>query len=228
MYKSELLALKDLEYKEFQSKLIPTVSPERIIGIRTPVLRKLASALYNTTDRSAFMKDLPHEFYEENNLHAFFIEKTKDFDRCIELIDEFLPYVDNWATCDSMNPPILNTNLIALLQNIKRWMASEYVYEVRFGICMLMRYYLDSNFDVSFLKLVADVKMEEYYIKMMVAWFFATALAKQSNSTVSFLSEYAIDVWTHNKAIQKAIESKRISAVQKEHLRLLKVRKPEI
>lgn len=222
--KDELFKRQDLEYKAFHSRLMPTISPETIIGVRTPVLRQFAKEMAKYGDVQGFIHDLPHEYYEENNLHGFLIESVKDFDRCLEEVDRFLPYVDNWATCDMMRPKVFKKNPKGLLPKIEAWMASGETYTVRYGIGMLMTYFLDEEFDVKYVAKVAAVESEEYYIKMMVAWYFATALAKQWEAVIPFIENGTLEVWTHNKAIQKAIESYRITPEQKGYLRGLKRR----
>lgn len=222
--KNKLFEMQDLEYKAFHSRLMPTISPETIIGVRTPALRKFAKEMAKYGDLDTFMSKLPHEFYEENNLHGFLIESMKDFDKCMDEVDRFLPYVDNWATCDMMRPKIFKKNPQKLLSKIEAWMASGETYTVRYGIGMLMTYFLDEEFDVKYVKDVAAVESEEYYVKMMVAWYFATALAKQWDAVISFIEKGVLETWTHNKAIQKAIESYRITPEQKEYLRTLKIK----
>ena len=207
------------EYKDFSSKLMPTVDKIKVIGIRTPILRKYAKSLENYED---FLHELPHEYFEENNLHAFLLEREADFDRCIEKLDFFLPYIDNWATCDSMKPRILKKEPEKLLCHIKKWINSTDVYAVRYGINLLMSFYLDDNFNISYLDIVANVKSDEYYINMMRAWYFATALAKQYDETLPYIENNVLDIWTHNKTIQKSIESLRISKDKKQYLKALK------
>ena len=207
------------KYKEFSSKLMPTVSRDKVIGIRTPILRKYAKDLENYDE---FLTDLPHKYFEEDNLHAFLIERERDFEKCIEMLDTFLPFVDNWATCDSMKPKVLKKEPEKLLVHIKRWIKSKDVYTVRYAINLLMSFYLDENFDSDYLDLVADVKSEEYYINMMQSWYFATALAKQYNATVPYIENNVLDEWTHNKTIQKSIESFRITEEHKNYLKKLK------
>jgi len=217
--RKELLSMADEEYKEFSAKLMPTVCKDKVIGIRIPVLRKFAKTL---TDYGDFLQNLPHKYFEEDNLHAFLIERETDFDRCIQKLDAFLPFVDNWATCDSMKPKVLKTEPEKLLSHINRWINSEDVYAVRYGINLLMSYYLDEHFDEKFLKLVCDIKSDEYYINMMRAWYFATALAKQYEKTLPYIEKQMLDKWTHNKTIQKAVESFRITKEQKTYLRNMK------
>lgn len=220
----ELFSMQDTAYREFQSKLIPTVNKENVIGVRTPILRKYSKELFKTRPKeiAAFMQKLPHTYYEENCLHGFCIEQIKDYQECIRALDIFLPYVDNWATCDMMSPKIFKIHLRELLWDIKRWMASDDTYAVRFSIGMLMKYYLEEEFLPEYPAMVAQVRSQEYYIKMMVAWFFATALAKQYEAVLPFLEENRLEMWIHNKTIQKAVESYRITPVQKEYLKKLK------
>ncbi len=215
----ELLSMGEENYREFSSKLMPTVEKSKVIGIRTPILRKYAKELKGY---EGFLDDLPHKYFEENNLHAFLIERERDFDRCIELIEAFLPYIDNWATCDSMKPRALKKEPEKLLKHIKKWIESKDVYAVRYGINLLMSFYLDDSFDEDYLSLVANVKSDEYYINMMRAWYFATALAKRYNETLPYMENNLLDIWTHNKTIRKAIESFRISREQKVYLKTLK------
>ena len=219
-----LFAMQDAKYRDFTAKLTPTVPPERIIGVRTPELRKYAVELSKTEDAAAFMAMLPHLYQEENNLHAFLIERIADYDACVAALDAFLPYVDNWATCDSMSPKCLKKQLPRLTGEIRRWMAFDRVYTVRFGMGMLMRHFLDDAFDPAYLDWVAALRSEEYYINMMIAWFFATALAKQWDATLPFIVNCRLEPWVHNKAIQKAIESYRIPEDRKIWLRAQKIR----
>ena len=219
-----LFELQDQKYRDFNSKLIPTVAPETVIGVRTPELRKYARELAKTADGAEFIKIFPHKYYEENNLHGFLLEKIKDYDELIKALDNFLPYVDNWATCDLMSPPIFKKHTAELLLKIEEWIKSEHTYTVRFGIKMLMSFYLDDNFKAEYLELAAGIKSEEYYINMMIAWYFATALAKQYESAVQYLESRRLDKWVHNKTIQKAVESYRISKEQKEYLKSLRLK----
>jgi len=222
--RTELFSLQDTEYKAFHSKLMPTINPDTIIGVRTPALRALARKLQTIPgiDLDVFKANLPHKYYEENNLHAFLIEQCRDYDTCIWELDRFLPYVDNWATCDMMRPKCFKKHTDELIGKIEQWMASTHTYTVRFGIEMLMVYFLDENFDPKYLAMVAGVQSDEYYINMMIAWYFATALAKQWESTLPYLTEERLPLWVHNKTIQKAIESYRITPEQKEVLRGLR------
>ena len=208
------------KYRDFSSRLMPTVDRSKVIGIPIPILRKYAKSLENF---EPFLKELPHKYFEENNLHAFLIEREQDFDRCIEKIDAFLPHIDNWATCDSMKPKVLKKEPKKLLEHIKKWISWTDVYAVRYAINLLMSFYLDKNFNKSYLKMVAKVETEEYYINMMRAWYFATALAKQYDKTLPYIEKNMLDLWTHNKTIQKAVESFRISKEQKKYLKTLKI-----
>lgn len=221
---ARLFEMQDLKYRDFHSKLMPTVDKEKIIGVRVPELRKFAKEFAKTEEAKDFLKILPHKYYEENNIHAFLIEQIKDFDECVSALDNFLLYVDNWATCDMMTPKVFKKNTDKLLPKINEWLISDYAYEVRFAIGMLMKLYLDENFDEKYLKLVAGVKSDEYYINMMIAWYFATALAKQWKKALPYIENKSLDKWTHNKAIEKAVESYRITKEQKEYLKTLKVK----
>lgn len=222
-FQKRLFELQDLPYRDFQAKLIPTVAPETVIGVRTPALRKLARELAKGENIQPFLDALPHRYFDENNLHAFLIEQCKDFDRTVALLDAFLPFVDNWATCDLCSPKVFARHLPELLPHIKRWTASGRTYTIRFGLEMLMRYYLDGAFQPAYLDLAASLRSEEYYVNMMIAWFFATALAKQYDATLPYLTERRLAAWTHNKAIQKAVESSRITTEQKGYLKTLKL-----
>lgn len=221
---ARLFELQDLAYRDFHSKLMPTVPKEKIIGVRVPELRKFAKEFGKTTDAKEFLKILPHKYYEEDNLHAFLTEQIKDFDECVSALDSFLLYVDNWATCDMMSPKVFKNNTEKLLPKIEEWLIFDYVYQVRFAIGMLMKFYLDENFDERYLHLVASVKSDEYYINMMIAWYFATALAKQWEKTVPYIENEVLDKWTHNKAIQKSVESYRITDEKKEYLKKYKIK----
>lgn len=220
----ELFSLQDIKYRNFHAKLIPNIRPELIIGIRTPELRKYAKILAKKTEAEAFLSILPHKYYEENNLHGFLIETTKDYFKTIDLLDNFLPYIDNWATCDMISPKIFKKHLPQLLLKIKEWIASEHTYTKRFGIGMLMKFYLDENFSTEFLDMVACINSKEYYVNMMIAWYFATALARQYDTVLPYIEEQRLDTWVHNKTIQKAVESFRITDEQKIYLKTLKRR----
>lgn len=218
----QLFESQDLKYKDFHSKLIPEINPDTIIGVRTPELRKFAKSFAKTPEAVHFLDMLPHRYYEENNLHAFIIETIKNFDAAVEAIDKFLPYVDNWATCDMMSPKILKKYPEKLLEKVNDWISSGKTYTVRFGIGILMTYFLDDEFDIRYAETVAGIKSSEYYVNMMVAWYFATALAKQYTAVLPLFEEQKLSAWTHNKAIQKAIESYRVNDDQKKYLRTLK------
>ncbi len=225
MVKSKLFEMQDLQYKSFHSKLMPTVNPDKIIGIRVPELRRFAKDFSKTEEAEMFIKNLPHKYYEEDNLHAFLIEQIKDYQQVINELNRFLPFVDNWATCDGLTPKIFAKHTDELIGEIDNWLKSEHIYAVRFAVNMLMKFYLDDNFKEDYLQKVADIKSDEYYVKMVQAWYFATALAKQWNSAVLYLTENKLCEWVHNKTIQKAVESYRITPEQKEYLKKLK-RKP--
>ncbi len=219
---NKLFEMQDLKYRDFCARLVPTVPKDLIIGVRTPDLRRLAKEIKNTDYAAEFLDALPHKYCEENNLHAFLIEGIDDFDECIAEINRFLPYVDNWATCDSMRPKILKKHLPELIEYIKIWISSGEAYTVRFGIEMLMCYYLDGNFSPEFPEIISKIRSDEYYVRMMVAWYFATALAKRYEDVVLYIEQNRLDADTHNKTIQKAVESYRITAEQKKYLKTLK------
>ena len=220
----ELFRLQDIKYRDFQSKLIPTVDPKSVIGVRTPALRKLAKQLSGDADISGFLNLLPHRYFDENQLHAFILSEIKDFPSCLAAVERFLPYVDNWATCDQMSPKVFRKHRTELLEAVKRWVGSDQAYSIRFGIGMLMQHFLDEDYAPEYPELVAGLRSEEYYVRMMIAWYFATALAKQYDGVLPYIEQQRLDVWTHNKAIQKAVESYRITPEQKDYLRSLKVR----
>lgn len=218
----QLLGLQDKTYQTFQSKLMPTIAPGRIIGIRTPVLRMFAKQIAGSPDAEQFLRHLPHFYYEENNLHAFLISEMKEFDAAVLSVDEFLPYIDNWATCDSFKPRAFKKNIPELYRKCKKWISSKKTYTIRFGIEMIMNYFLDEHFTEESMSLISCVRSDEYYVNMMIAWYFATALAKQYESAVRYLEKNKLDIWTHNKAIQKAVESFRVTDTHKEYLRTLR------
>lgn len=220
--KEELFKLQDKEYRKLQIKIIPNVDAESIIGIRTPELRKLGKKLYKENNYIDFINDLPHKYFDENQLHAFIISDIKDYDECLNEFNKFLPYIDNWATCDQPSPKTFIKNPDKLINEIKKWIKSKETYTIRFGVGMLMRVYLDDNFKEDYLEMVSKIRSKEYYVNMMIAWFFATALAKQYDSTIKYIENNKLDIWTHNKTIQKAIESYRITNEQKEYLKSLK------
>ncbi len=217
----ELFSLRDEGYREFQAKLIPNVSAEAIIGVRTPELRKLAKELAKE-GADGFLAGLPHRFFEEDQLHAFIVSGIRDYDRCIAEVEAFLPYVGNWATCDQMSPKVFAKHRGELLERIKEWIGSDRTYSVRFAVGMLMRHFLDEDFDPACPEMVAGIRSDEYYINMMIAWYFATALAKQYETAVTYLEDRRLDRWTHNKTIGKAVESYRVTAEHKEYLKTLK------
>lgn len=221
--KNRLFEMQDLKYRDFQAKLMPTVDKETIIGVRTPMLRQFAKELRKEGTED-FLNSLPHSYYEENNLHGFIVSEIKDYGEAVRRMDEFLPYVDNWATCDSTSPKAFKKHKTELLAEIDRWLKSDKVYTIRFGIEMLMSFYLDDDFKPEYLDKVAAVHHNDYYVKMMAAWFFATALAKQYDATLPIIEKHVLEPWTHNKSIQKAVESYRITDEQKAYLRTLKCR----
>ena len=246
----QLFSLQDKKYKEFQVKLIPGVDPDTVIGVRTPELRKLAKELAKGLSKEpvkgnakvgpgeptkgrakdtatgspteAFLAALPHKYFDENQLHAFIVSEIKDYDRCIAEVNSFLPCVDNWATCDQMSPKVFAKHKPELLKEIKTWLKSKETYTVRFAIGMLMQHFLDEDYDVAYPKLVAKIRSDEYYVNMMIAWYFATALAKQYETVIPFIEQNKLDLWTHNKTVQKAVESYRITDEQKQYLRSMK------
>ena len=220
---AELFRLQDKKYAAFQAKLIPTVETDRIIGVRTPELRAFARKLVKDEDIASFLVSLPHQYFDEDQLHAVVISLEKDFDKCVAEVETFLPFIDNWATCDQLSPKVFKKEPEKLLSYICTWIKSDKVYTVRFAIGMLMQHFLDERFNPKYADMVAAVRSEEYYINMMIAWYFATALAKQYASILPYLEEKKLDDWTHNKAIQKSVESNRITAEQKAYLKTLKV-----
>ena len=217
-----LFALKDEKYAEFQAKLTPTVDKNLFIGVRVPDTRKLAKEIYKSGYYSSFLHELPHKFYDENMLHGLIVSEIKEYDECIAAVDRFLPYVDNWAVCDIMSPKCFKKNKDKLMDKIIEWSGSDEVYTARFGIEMLMTHFLDEDFKLEYLEIPANVQLEDYYAKMMVAWFFATALAKQWDAAIPYLKENRLEAWTHNKTIQKARESYRITDEQKAYLKTIK------
>ena len=218
----ELIKLQDTGYRDMQVTIIPTVNADSIIGVRTPALIQLAKELSKREDISSFLGELPHKYFEENQLHAFILSGMKDAGNCIRLVDAFLPYVDNWATCDQMSPKVFRKNKDLLLEYVEKWMKSDLTYVKRFAIGMLMEHFLDEDFKTSYLTKVSKIRSDEYYVNMMTAWYFATALAKQYEAALPYIEGQKLDKWTHNKAIQKAVESYRITPEQKEYLKTLK------
>ena len=221
----ELFSRQDKEYMKFLSKLTPNVSEDTIIGVRIPEIRKLAKKLVKNNEYEDFLKELPHKYYDENLLHGAIISENKDFENCIELLNSFLPFVDNWAVCDTISPKIFKKHKKELIEKIKEWSQSDKTYTCRFGVEMLMTHFLDEDFKKEYLEMVANIHSEEYYVKMVVAWFFATALAKQWDYAVIYLEDNRLDVWVHNKTIQKARESLRILEDKKGYLKGLKRKK---
>lgn len=218
----ELQALKEKEYADFQAKLVPTIEPSTILGIRVPKLRALAKSYIRDQECQVFLDSLPHNYYDENMLHAILISEMKDYDKCINRLEAFLPYVDNWAVCDIMSPKLFKRYKEDLMPRIKVWMASEETYTIRFGLGMLMAHFLDEDFRPEYLDMASCIRSDEYYVNMMIAWFFATALAKQWEVSLPYIEDKRLDDWTHKKAIQKARESLRISKEKKEYLKGLK------
>lgn len=222
--KDTLFSMQDVKYRDFNAKLLPTVEKETIIGVRTPILRKYAKELVKHPDIALFLQDLPHTYFEENGIHSFVIETIKDYEDCIAAVNQFLPYVNNWETCDSMAPKVFKKHLPELRTQIEKWLASGETYTIRFGVNMLMRFYMDEAFEPEYLDWVASIESEEYYVKMVVAWYFATALAKQYEAALPYIEEKYLEKWTHNKTIQKAVESYRITDEQKGYLKTLKMK----
>ena len=222
--RNELFGMQDVKYRDFQAKLIPTVEPATVIGVRTPQLRKYAGVLLKRDDVQEFLNDLPHKYFDENQLHAFIISGIKDCGKCMSEVERFLPYVDNWATCDQMSPKVFKKHRSELLMKIKEWISSGETYTIRFGVGMLMEHFLDEDYDPGYPEMVSKVRSDEYYVNMMTAWYFATALAKQYESVLPFIENKKLDAWTHNKAIQKAVESYRITDEQKSYLKSLKIK----
>lgn len=222
----ELLNMQELKMKDFNSKLIPNIEKEKFIGIRSPNLRKFSKEVFknNQEDVIKFLNSLPHKYIEENHLHGFLIENFKDFNVALDYTEKFLPYVDNWATCDSFRPKIFNKHKNKIFEKIKIWIRDEHEYTVRYSIGLLLSNYLDEDFNEEHLEMVLNVKREEYYIKMMVAWYFSFALIKQYESTIPYIQNQKLEKWTHNKTIQKAIESFRIDQKTKEYLKTLKIK----
>ena len=220
----KLFELQDLKYKDFHSKLMPTVCKDKIIGVSVPQLRKFAKELNESELKTDFLNTLPHKYYEEDNLHVFLIEQIKDFDECISVLDTFLLYIDNWATCDMMTPKVLGTNLEKLYEKITEWAKSEYTYTVRFAIVTLMKFFMGGLLDKKHLDLLSSIKTDEYYINMAIGWHLATALSSRWDLVIPYIENRNFDKWVHNKAIQKANESYRITKEQKEYLKTLKIK----
>ena len=221
--RERLFDQRDSEYREFQSRLVPNIPKDSIIGVRTPGMRKIAKDVFGTDEAGEFLKELPHKFYEENMIHFFLVSLIKDFDTCVKELERFLPFIDCWPVCDQSSPKVFKKNHGKLLPLIKKWIKSEHVYTARFGLRMLMNEFLDEDFKDEYLEWAAKNRGEDYYIKMMVAWYFATALAKQYDKAVKYIEEKKLEPWTHNKAIQKAVESYRVTDEHKKHLASLRV-----
>lgn len=217
-----LFELSDEKNADFSAKLTPGIDREKFLGVRIPASRKLAKEIIKENEHKDFLNSLPHKYYDENILHSILISEIKDYDECIKYVDEFLPYVDNWAVCDTMSPKAFKNKHERLMNDILRWVDSDQTYTIRFGLKILMAHFLDNDFKNEYLKIPAKIKSDEYYINMMIAWFYATALAKQWDNTIVFIENGVLDKWVHNKAIQKARESYRITAEQKEYLKSLK------
>ena len=218
----ELFVLQDLKYRDFHAKLIPSVDKEKVIGIRTPALRAYAKKFGKKEEAKQFLEILPHQYYEENNLHGLLIEQMKEYEKCVEELERFLPYIDNWATCDSPLPKCFDKNKEDVLERAKNWIATDATYVKRFGMGVMMRLFLDEDFKEEYIQLVASVKSEEYYVNMMIAWYMATALAKQWDAAVPYIQEHRLSEWVHRKSIQKAVESYRITPEQKDYLKGLR------
>ena len=222
----DLLLLKqDIKYRDFQAPLFPNIAKEKMIGVRTPELKKLAKELYGSEIANKFIETLPHTYFDENQLHAFLISLIKDYETCLKEVEKFLPFIDNWGTCDQLSPKVFAKHKEELIISIKKWLKSKHTYTVRFAIGMLLQHYLDESFKEEYLEMVAKIKSEEYYINMMIAWYFATALAKQWDSSITYIKEKKLYPWVNNKTIQKAIESYRINDEQKDFLRNFKIKK---
>ena len=223
--RKELFLLQDVQYRDFQAKLIPNVPAESMIGVRTPALRSLAKQLAKQEEISVFLRELPHRYFDENQLHAFILSEWKDYARCMEGVRRFLPFVDNWATCDQLSPKVFRKHRPELLESIREWLSSGQTYTLRFAVGMLMEHFLDEDFDPVYPEMVARIRSEEYYVNMMVAWYFATALAKQYDAVLPYIEDRRLDSWTHNRTIQKAVESYRITEDRKTVLKSMRIRK---
>lgn len=221
----QLLNMADKKYAQFEARLIPDIESDSIIGVRTPQLRNMAKQLIKSGEHFDFIESSKHKYFEEKQLHAFIISEEKDFNTCIALLSDFLPYIDNWATCDQLSPKIFKKRKTEILPFVNEWIKSSHTYTVRFGIGTLMQHFLDDDFDAKYPEIVASVKSENYYVNMMAAWYFATGLAKQYDAVISYLTERKLDVWVHNKTISKAVESYRINQEQKEFLKTLRAKK---
>lgn len=220
----ELFRLQDKDYALLQAKIIPNIASEKIIGVRTPALRTFAKTLYKDSDIEDFLSGVPHQYFDEDQLHAFVISLEKDFDRCIIRVDAFLPYIDNWATCDQLSPKVFGKHLSEVRSASYQWMASSHPYTIRFGIENFMRYFLDDEFALEYPEAISKIRSEEYYVNMMIAWYFATALAKQYDAVLPYLENKKLAPWVHNKTIQKAVESYRVTDEHKAYLKTLKTK----
>ena len=220
-----LFSKQDIKYRDFQLPLFPNINKEKMIGVRTPELKKLAKELNGSELANKFIKELPHQYFDENQLHAFLISLIKDYDKCLLEVNKFLPYIDNWGTCDQLSPKVFIKHKDELIKEIMRWLKSNHAYTKRFAIGMLLGLYLDTDFKEEYLEIVSEIRSEEYYINMMIAWYFATALAKQWNCAIKYIEEKRLSIWVHNKTIQKAVESYRINDEQKTYLKTLKINK---
>lgn len=224
--RKRLLAEKEEEFAAFQRKLMPTINAESVLGVRTPILRKMAKELIKNPETAVFLDSIPHAYFDENQLHIFLLGEIKDFEETLQRVEAFLPYIDNWATCDQLSPKAFKKNPEKLLPVIEKWLQSDQTYTVRFGIGMLMEHFLGDRFDRKYPEMIQKIHSKEYYINMMIAWYFATALAKQYDAIIPIIEAKKLDVWVHNKSIQKAIESNRITKEQKTYLRALKIKTP--
>ena len=220
-----LFARQDIKYHDFQAPLFPNIAKEKMIGVRTPDLKKLAKELNGSDLAKEFIETLPHDYFDENQLHAFLISLIKDYDTCLKEVNKFLPYIDNWGTCDQLSPKVFIKHKDELIISIKKWLKSKHTYTVRFAIGMLLALYLDDSFKEEYMELVSNIRSEEYYINMMIAWYFATALAKQYKTAIKYIEDKKLSPWVHNKTIQKAVDSYRISDKQKVYLKGLKINK---
>lgn len=220
----KLFELQDIKYRDFHKRLIPTVDEKSIIGVRTPALRKFAKEFAKNEPAVSkdFLKILPHRYYDENNLHAFLIEQEKNFSDAMTLCESFLPYIDNWATCDTFSPKCFKKHPSEVYAKVKEWIKSDKIYTVRYAVVTLLQNFLDDNFEDEMLSLAASASCDEYYINMAVAWYFSIALIKQYDKALPYIEKKKLPVWVHNKAIQKAVESYRIDGETKAYLKTLK------
>ena len=224
MILEDLLENRDEKYADFNARLIPNIERSRILGVRMPILRKIVKSNYTELEENGFLKELPHRYQEENLIHGIMISEIRNLKLCIRELDRFLTFIDNWAVCDVLSPNVLKNNREETLRKVDLWLKSERVYTVRFAIGVLMQYFLDKEFNDKYLEKVARIENDDYYVKMMQAWYFATALAKQWGNAIVYLEQKKLKIWVHNKTIQKAIESRRISAENKKYLKALKIK----